>query len=73
MFKKRLCSDPHEGGKMTGGANGCPDIWELENGDVAVIGLRKTALLKQHLPLTAGCGPDEEIVVVPGSLFRTVK
>lgn len=73
MFKRRLCDNPHADGAMTSGANGCPDVWELDNGDVAVIGLRKTSLLSSKLPSDAGCGPDEEIVVVPGDLFRSIR
>lgn len=71
MFKKRLCADPHADGQHTSGVRQCPDIWELNNGDVAVIGIRKTAALKPLLPESAGCGPDEEIVVLPKSLFET--
>src|SRR2546423_626411 len=37
-FIKRLGPDPHAGGAKTAGCSGCPDIWELENGDFAVIG-----------------------------------
>ena len=65
MFKKRLGPNPHEGGGQTGAASGCPDLWELESGDIAIIGIRKTTLLKQNLPESAGCGIDEEIVVIP--------
>lgn len=71
MFKRRLGPDIHaDGENNSGGAGGCPDIWELENGDIAIIGLRKTAALSHALPLTAGCGPDEEIVVLPRALLR---
>ena len=70
MFKKRIGPDPHiEGGKTTAAA-GCPDIWELENGDIAVIGIRKTSVLSANLPNSAGCGPDEEIVILPRDLIR---
>lgn len=72
MFKKRLGSDPHTGGKMTGGAVGCPDIWELDNGDIAIIGLRKTAL-RAALPAGVNCGPDEEIVVIPRHTLVSAK
>jgi hypothetical protein len=65
MFKKRIGPDPHANGECTSSANGCPDIWELENGDFAVIGVKKTSELIGMLPETAGCGPDEEIVVIP--------
>ena len=70
MFKKRIGPDPHASGEMTGAASGCPDIWELEDGNVAIIGLRKTTLLQRSLPSSAACGIDEEIVVVPRSLLK---
>jgi hypothetical protein len=65
MFKKRIGPDPHADGECTTSLNGCPDIWELENGDFAVIGVRRTSELMSLLPETAGCGSDEEIVVIP--------
>lgn len=45
--------------------SGCPDVFELESGDFAVIGIDITATTVQHLPPSAGCGPDERIVLVP--------
>jgi hypothetical protein len=59
----------HEQWLSPGGAgsaclNGCPDIWELESGDFAVIGIERTGELTPHLPPTASCGLDERIVVV---------
>jgi hypothetical protein len=74
-FIKRMGPDPHRpNGKgkptrRTPNASGCPDIWELDNGDFAVIGRRETATLSPVLPATAGCGHDEEIVVVPRSIL----
>jgi hypothetical protein len=73
MFKRRLGPDIHNAGTTTGAASGCPDIWELENGDIAVIGLRKTAALIASLPSDAGCGPDEEIIVLPRSLVLNAR
>ena len=77
-FKRRLGQDPHtlpeviaQGG--SGAAEGCPDVWELENGDFAIIGIRKTKELKRLLPETAGCGPDEEIVLVPRLILQNAK
>jgi hypothetical protein len=74
-FKKRMGQDPHtlpeviaNGGKSSA-LSGCPDVWELNNGDFAVIGIRKTSELIGNLPETAGCGPDEEIVLVPREVF----
>lgn len=69
-FTKRIGPDPHQLNSYgvpdkTPNASGCPDVWELDNGDIAVIGRRETTNLSSRLPLTAGCGPDEEIVVLP--------
>lgn len=65
MFKRRLGLDPHVNGEATSGANGCPDIWELEDGSFMVIGARKTSEFASLLPSSASCGHDEEIVVIP--------
>jgi hypothetical protein len=47
---------------------GCPDLWEMTDGDFAVIGEDITALAAQ-LPSTAGCGPGERMVRVPRELL----
>ena len=64
MFKKRLGQDQHAGGASTSGCYGCPDIWELDGGDFAVIGADITDLAAK-LPPSASCGPDERMVRVP--------
>jgi len=65
MFLRRIGPDPHANGAMTIALNGCPDIWELANGDFAVIGIDITDAAASKLPPTAGCGPDERIVRIP--------
>jgi hypothetical protein len=65
MFKRRLGPDPHAGGAKTRALLGCPDIWELDSGDFAVIGQDVTPHASTQLPATASCGPDERIVVIP--------
>ncbi len=65
MFKKRVGPDPHANGGETPGTPGCPDIWELENGDFAIIGKNATSALKSLLPKSASCGAEEDIVIVP--------
>ena len=65
MFLKRLGPDPHAGGAKSSGCSGCPDIFELQSGDFAVIGIDITEGAKPQLPDTAGCGPDESIVWLP--------
>jgi hypothetical protein len=64
MFIKRLGLDPHANGAHTPFLQGCPDIWELDDGDFAVIGLDITEM-SAHLPPSAGCGPDERVVRIP--------
>lgn len=63
-FVKRLGPDPHANGAKSVGCQGCPDIWELDNGDFAVIGADITDLAGK-LPPSAGCGPDERMVRIP--------
>lgn len=65
MFKRRVGPIPTPDGGASSGANGCPDIWELDSGDFAVIGFQPTAGLLAALPSDAGIEPDEALVVVP--------
>lgn len=73
MFKRRIGPDPHANGEMTSNAQGCPDIWELEDGNFAIIGSSATDALKGVLPATASCGDDESIVVIPRKLLLRAK
>ena len=63
-FIRRLGPDPHENGAKSVGCQGCPDIFELASGDFAVVGIDITATAST-LPPSAGCGPDERIVMIP--------
>lgn len=73
MFIKRIGPDPHANGAQSVGCRGCPDIWELEGGDFAIIGIDITDAAAPQLPPTAGCGPDEKIVRLPRSLLINAK
>lgn len=64
MFLRRIGPNPHANGMQTSAVRGCPDIFELVNGDFAVIGTDMTET-RDHLPESASCGPDERIVRVP--------
>jgi hypothetical protein len=64
MFLRRLGSDPHANGALTYSCLGCPDIWELDTGDFAVIGTDMSGETDK-LPLSASCGPDERMVRIP--------
>jgi hypothetical protein len=65
MFLRRLGPDPHLNGAQTKGLSGCPDVFELETGDFAIIGKDVTIQTIGKLPASASCGPDEKIVVIP--------
>ena len=65
MFLRRLGPDPHANGATTPFLKGCPDIFELQGGDFAIIGRDITAQASQQLPADASCGPDERIVWIP--------
>ena len=64
MFLRRIGSDPQVSGLQCSGCRGCPDIWELDDGDFAVIGTDITDAAAL-LPPTAGCGPNERIIRIP--------
>ncbi|OIK24037.1 hypothetical protein [Streptomyces malaysiense] len=61
---RRIGLSPSELG-TTGGRDGCPDIWELDNGDFAVIGRDLTAAYSEGLPEGAVIGGGERLVVIP--------
>ncbi len=71
-FLRRLGPDPHANGAQTIALRNCPDVWELANGDFAVIGIDMTGEVA-NLPPTASCGPDERIVRIPRNLLVNVK
>lgn len=73
MFKKRIGPDPHANNAATPGLRGCPDIWELTNGDIAVIGRDITKDAVCQLPAGVTCGPDERIVVIPRKTIAAAK
>jgi hypothetical protein len=72
-FVRRLGPDPHANGAQTVALNKCPDLFELETGDFAVIGIDVTKTAIAKLPPTAGCGPDERIVWIPRKLLVQAK
>ncbi|HWB02946.1 MAG TPA: hypothetical protein VG796_07985 [Verrucomicrobiales bacterium] len=72
-FLRRIGPDPHANGATTPALDNCPDVWELDTGDFAVIGIEMTSDLKGKLPPTASCGPDERIVLVPRRILVGAK
>jgi hypothetical protein len=61
---RRLGKSPLELGNTTASPD-CPDIWELSNGDIAVIGRDLTASYRGRLPAGVSVGNDERLVVIP--------
>ncbi|NYI96910.1 hypothetical protein HNR12_003187 [Streptomonospora nanhaiensis] len=51
----------------------CPEIWELDNGDIAVVGRDATARFADRLPSGVRIGADERLVVIPGVMLRSAK
>lgn len=52
---------------------GCPDIWELSNGDVAVIGRDLTESYVGRLPEGVSVASDERIIIVPHATIVAAK
>jgi len=48
-FLRRIGPDPHANGQSTPALENCPDIWELEDGDFAIIGIDMTDVAKSLL------------------------
>lgn len=75
-FSRRLGKSSHELG-TTSGDGSCPDIWELTNGDIAVIGrdLTEHYLAPGATPLPAGVSidPDERVVIIPRVMIIAAK
>jgi hypothetical protein len=71
-FKRRLGKSAKELGK-TDEADDCPDIWELTNGDVAVIGRDRTEAYAHRLPRDVRLAEDERLVIIPGAMLRSAK
>ncbi|MCO8307384.1 hypothetical protein [Streptomyces sp. RKCA744] len=71
-FARRLGKSAEELGHSDG-RDACPDIWQLDNGDVAVIGRDLTSVYGSQLPEGVGVAPGERLVVIPGSMLSAAK
>lgn len=70
-FVRRLGVPPQERGSTTNGT--CPDIFELSDGNFAVIGTDRTAELADRLPPDAAIADYERIVVVSRATVLAAK
>jgi hypothetical protein len=71
-LKRRIGKSMLELGE-TANTDGCPDIWELENGDIAVIGREATTSYQDRLPSGVTIRHDERLVIIPRSLLTSAK
>ncbi|MFE3603104.1 hypothetical protein [Streptomyces sp. NPDC059142] len=72
LFSRRLGKSAQEL-NVTNGKDGCPDIWELDNGDVAVVGRDLTDMYRSRLPAGTSIAHDGRLIVIPGSMLRAAK
>lgn len=71
-FKRRMGKSALEL-DMTNDGPTCPDIWELDNGDIAVIGRDLTHGYAGRLPSGVNVGNDERLVIIPGVMLKAAK
>ncbi|MFF0575378.1 hypothetical protein [Streptosporangium saharense] len=72
LFRRRLGKSAAELG-MTDNNPSCPDIWELDNGDIAVIGRDLTEEYLSRLPVDVSIGEDERLVIFPRAMLISAK
>ncbi|MEU6866039.1 hypothetical protein ABZ924_22750 [Streptomyces sp. NPDC046876] len=71
-FARRLGKSAQELGSSKD-EDECPELWELDNGDVVVIGRDLTEAYASRLPAGVALAPDERLVVIPGIMLRSAK
>ena len=71
-FLRRWGKSAHELGS-TSGDGSCPDVWELDNGDVAIIGTDHTTAYAARLPDGVRIDPGERLVIVPRGTILAAK
>jgi len=71
-FQRRLGKTAAELGDSRT-TNDCPDIWQLDNGDIAVVGRDVTEVFADRLPTDVRVATDERVVVIPGNMLSAAK
>ena len=51
----------------------CPDVWELDNGDFAIIGQDLTTVYEARLPDSVSLIGNERLVVLPRARLTSAK
>ncbi|MFF2374609.1 hypothetical protein ACFVUW_09525 [Streptomyces xiamenensis] len=72
LFARRLGKSAQELGNSDE-RDQCPDIWQLDNGDVAIIGRDLTSAYRARLPAGVTLAADERLVVIPGNMLSAAK
>ena len=72
LFERRLGKTAEELGNSKDEED-CPDIWRLDNGDIAVVGRDLTADYSGRLPAGVSLAADERLVVIPGNMLSAAK
>ncbi|MGK5532806.1 hypothetical protein [Streptomyces sp. URMC 129] len=72
LFVRRLGESAAALGKSEDNDD-CPDIWQLDNGDIAVIGRDLTTAYGSRLPAGVTLAADERLVIIPGSMLSAAK
>lgn len=72
LFERRLGRTAQELGNSKDKSD-CPDIWQLDNGDIAIIGRDLTAAYSANLPTGVSLSADERLVVIPGNMLSAAK
>jgi hypothetical protein len=72
QFKQRLGKTAAELGNSRT-TDDCPDIWELSNGDIALVGRDVTEAFADRLPSDVRVAVDERIVVLPRNMLVAAK
>lgn len=71
-FKQRLGKSAADL-EITDNNPSCPDLWELDNGDIAVIGRDLTDNYCTRLPEDVSIGADEKLVIIPRVMMIAAK
>lgn len=71
-FVRRLGKSAEKLGNTSQGKT-CPDIWELSNGDIAVVGTDMTEAFADRLPTDVSVGVHERLVVIPRNMVVSAK
>jgi len=71
-FVRRLGKSAKELGQ-TDDKEKCPDLWLLDNGDVAVVGFDCTEAYRARMPEDMILSTGERLVVIPGVMLRAAR